>query len=62
MGNDNSVTDEFFFNFTCQSIENICGDRDLVAVNGSHCRNETDGEYFTLQEVVPRVLSAEEFF
>lgn len=62
VNNDGSVTDQHWFNRTCQEIQTICGDRGYLAVNGSHCTNLTNGINLPLQQVIPRVLSAEEFF
>jgi hypothetical protein len=60
--NQNEITDQHFFNRTCQTIEQICGDLGLTAIDGNNCHNATGDHNMTLHEVIPRVLSAEEFF
>lgn len=62
VNNTNDVTDQHFFNRTCQSIDDICGDLGLTAIDGNNCNNATGDHNMTLHEVIPRTLSAEEFF
>lgn len=63
VNNVNSVYDLHFFNLTCQRTSDICSfERGYEAIDGTHCRNLSTGATVTLQEVIPRTLSAEEFF
>jgi hypothetical protein len=64
VGNNGGVLDRHWFNQACRTITEICGTirQGYTPINGTHCTNVTTGLAVTLNEVVPRVLSAEEFF
>lgn len=62
VNNNGSMFDLHWFNQSCQTTFDICTDRGYLPIDGNHCTNLTSGVNVTLQEVIPRVLSAEEFF
>jgi hypothetical protein len=62
VGNNGTITDEYFFNFDCMAIGDICLRQRVEPLNGTHCFNQTSGINVTLHQVIPRVLSAEQYF
>lgn len=60
--NVGNASDEIFFNKECRSMDEICSISGLVGVNVSYCFNETSQTAVSINDVISRVLSAEEFF
>jgi hypothetical protein len=58
--NAGNLNDRLFYNQTCRTISEVCGNFGLLGANVSFC---TDGtRAIPITDVVNRTLAAEEFF
>jgi hypothetical protein len=60
--NVGSELDEIFYRGECRSIQSICVENGLSGVNVNFCFNQTANLEVSINDVITRTLSAEEFF
>lgn len=62
VGNNGTELDKIYFGGGCSTIQNICESNGLTGVNVNFCFNQTSNLQIPVNEVITRILSAEEFF
>lgn len=57
-----TANDRILYRGECRAVQDICGERGLVALNVHACFNVTANAVVPIHTIIRRVLSSEEFF